>query len=101
MYDFHQHHRPVDRRGTKVVLPVNRSYRWGSRAGVMTVVHELGHVLHSRIGFDWVATPTTKYAETNHHEAFAEAFAGWLWSPARASRLDERTRALFEQLAAP
>lgn len=91
VYDFHQDHRPRSERGVKVVLPSNRNYGWDSWQGVKVVIHELGHVLHERIGFAYVAEPITEYAHTNHHEAFAEAFAGWVWG----ETIDPRTTALF------
>ena len=94
VYDFHQEHRPRAERGVKVILPTNPAYRWDGANGIYTVVHELGHVLHQRVGFDHVATPITEYAKTNHHEAFAEAFAGWIWG----DRIDEQTEALFDGL---
>ncbi len=42
-------------------------------------IHELGHVLHERLGFNAPsAQPVTDYAETNEREAFAESFAAWV-----------------------
>ena len=38
------------------------------------VLHELGHVLHERLGFAPAPEPVTAYAEVDEFEAFAEAF---------------------------
>jgi hypothetical protein len=91
---FHQMHRPASERGVKVVLPSNTSYRWADWFGVRTVVHELGHVLHWRTDERFTAKPVTEYAETNHYEAFAEAFATWVWGGV----VDAQTAALFDGL---
>lgn len=93
--DFHQEHRPRSDRGTKVVLPTNRLYRWDAWHGVRVVIHELGHVLHERVDESFIAEPVTEYARTNHHEAFAEAFDAWVWG----EPIDRRTEALFERVA--
>jgi hypothetical protein len=94
VYPHNQPHRPASDRGTKVVLPSNAAYHWGTWYGVETVVHELGHVLHERIGFDHIADPVSEYAETDQYEAFAEAFAAWVWH----NPIDPRTLALFDGL---
>lgn len=39
-----------------------------------TVVHELGHALHYKLGFCPPPYPETWYARTNKYEAFAEGF---------------------------
>lgn len=96
VHDFHQTHRPRADRSTKIVLPANTRYRWDTWDGVRTVVHELGHVLHARLGFNWIAEPVSTYAHTNKYEAFAEAFAAWVWG----ERIDAHTDALLESLAA-
>lgn len=62
------------------------------------MVHELGHVLHESLRFEPVVDPVTWYAQTNHHEAFAEAFAAWLfpgWYPLPPG---PEALALFEDL---
>lgn len=69
-----------------VVLPLH--YHPG------TVIHELGHALHWMLGFPQSPRPVTAYAETNSHEAWAEAFrmahtpgvAPWDISRSRLSR---------------
>lgn len=96
VYSFHQTHRPVGDRTTKVVLPSNPAYGWGTRSGPLVVVHELGHVLHERVGFDWTAEPVSGYARTNSLEAFAEAFEAWI----QGEPVDASTDALLEGLSA-
>ena len=61
---------PRDRRQMTIVLPQTDSW--------YAVLHELGHVLHYRLGNEHVAQPVTKYAQTNHLESFAEAFVVFL-----------------------
>lgn len=58
---------------TTVVLPVVTE-PW-------VVIHELGHVLDELLGFEHIAKPVTRYAETNQTEAFAEAFTAWIKPP--------------------
>ncbi len=94
-YAHNQIHRPVSFRTTKVILPENPAYQWDTTAGVGTVVHELGHVLHEFVGFEWDADPVTEYAKTDRYEAFAEAFEFWVWS----RPIDEKTQALFNRMA--
>ena len=69
-YPFHQTTLAVSQRHTTVVL--------NGDPDVGTVVHELGHVVHEALRFDHHARPLNTYAQTNHYEAFAEAFAAWL-----------------------
>src|SRR5215216_5552196 len=68
---------PRDRRHTTVVLPERpgRGLNW------FVVVHELGHVLHERLGWKPSAAPVSAYAARDHWEAFAEAFAYWVVGP--------------------
>ena len=92
--------RPVGERETTVVLP--------QPVSVTTVVHELGHVLHERLGFPNAPEPVTAYAQTNELEAFAEAFTavfvpGYLgdgpeWAYSWANL--ERYRLQYPELAA-
>lgn len=90
VYLHHQLHLPRARRRTTVVLP--------EPVVPEVVVHELGHVLHERLDWGHTASPVSWYAEANWCEAFAEAFTSWL-VPGYAERPDEKTLALFEQLA--
>lgn len=90
-YPVHQYGRPRADRRTTVVLP--------RLVKVEACIHELGHVLDERLGFQHCAQPVTWYAEDNRAEAFAEAFASWVL-PGYAHRPDEATLALFESLAA-
>lgn len=83
---------PRDRRVVTVCLPVHER-KW---TGVWTVIHELGHALDYTIGRDHIAEPVNEYAETNREEAFAEAFASWVWG----QQIDPATRALFRMLDA-
>jgi len=61
-------------------------------------IHELGHVFDEVLDWSHNADPVTNYAETNDAEAFAEAFTSWL-IPGYAKRPDDRTFALFTELA--
>jgi cobalamin biosynthesis Mg chelatase CobN len=64
------------------------------------VVHELGHALDDKtMWYQYVTdiTPVTEYAKTCHEEAFAEAFASWLFY-GYDREPDEETLALFERL---
>jgi hypothetical protein len=70
-YDFGQA-LPASLRETTVVLANGDADR------VLVVLHELGHVLDQRIGFDRPAfKPLDAYAATHHVEAFATAFQAW------------------------
>ena len=52
---------------TTVVLPLP--------VPAVTVVHELGHVLHEKVSFEDLGTlPVSEYATTNRWERFAEYF---------------------------
>lgn len=87
-------------RATTVVLPVAEE-PW-------VIVHELGHVLHDRLGHRPVARPVTWYAQTSPREAFAESFTAWVmgardgYGAARGLLYaeDRQTVALFEELVA-
>jgi IrrE N-terminal-like domain len=88
---------PRDRKQMTIVLPKDCKHDW------YTVLHELGHVLHHRLGNEHVARPVTDYAETNHREAFAEAFSTWIIGASRhpACRyelIDKPTLVLFDGL---
>jgi hypothetical protein len=97
-YGWHQRLLAAQRH-TTVVLP--------SLARVSIVVHELGHVLHERLGFEPEPEPVTWYGQTDTGEAFAEAFAAWALPfghgyGAAKDQLYERDRptvALFDGLA--
>jgi hypothetical protein len=91
VYDFHQMHRPKAQREITVALP--------QQIGPMTVIHELGHVLHARLGWRWDAQPVSEYAATNRFEAFAEAFLAWC-QPHHAKRPDAATFDYFDRVAA-
>lgn len=46
---------------------------------LVTVVHELGHVIHEILDFDDCGFPNvSEYAQTNDHENFAEAITAWI-----------------------
>lgn len=91
VYEHHQPQVSRARRAVTVVMP--------HLCVPSTVVHELGHVLHERLGFEARPAPTSWYARTNRYEAFAEAWTSWL-VPGYGDRPDEATLALFEELAA-
>lgn len=96
IYPSLQMHRPAAFRTVKMFLPSNTDYEWDDWNGVYTVIHELGHVLDFNLGFDYDVATTTEYSENNRQEAFAEAFAGWIFGDVV---LDEYTRTLFEGLS--
>jgi hypothetical protein len=66
------------------------------------VVHELGHALDDRTmwyQFQAHIIPVTEYAKTNGEEAFAEAFATWLfWDYGNFREPDVETLSLFRRL---
>lgn len=101
-YDFHQTGIARSNRHVTVVLPdPPKTMR------VRVLVHELGHVLHERLGFEHDAVPVTEYADSSRFEGFAEAFTAWVLPlgnsyGAAKDRLyseDPATVALFESLA--
>lgn len=101
-YDFHQPELSRARRRTTVVLPEDPRH-----IRLRELVHELGHVLDSALGFEHVAEPVSWYGETSQIEAFAEAFTAWVLPPGeyddqrdRLYATDRHTVALFEGLAA-
>ncbi len=89
-----QRHRPCSARTPTIVLPSLSDRRMyeprNNRRLLGWILHEFGHAVHDaserRYRMSWavdqrwtrVAKPVTKYAQTNHYEAFAEAFADWL-----------------------
>ena len=79
------------RRCVTVVLPEVET--------VETVIHELGHVADYRLGFDHIAVPVTRYAETNRREAFAEAWTSWLIPGYTMPVDDPSTRELLDELS--
>ena len=95
IYPDLQLHRPAAFRNVKMFLPSNPTYEWDTYTGVYTVIHELGHVLDFNLDFEYDVATTTEYSEANREEAFAEAFAGWIFGDVV---LDEYTRTLFEGL---
>jgi hypothetical protein len=92
---------PRAHRRTTLVLPTSPS--------MPVMVHELGHVLDERLGFEPEAMSVTWYGQTNRYEAFAEAFTAWVlpyghgYGEAKdlLHEQDARTVALFEGLTAP
>lgn len=72
---------PASQRIPTVVLPgpVWDTYHppWGV---VRSVVHELGHLIDFRTRYDLEGIyPVSEYANIDRGEAFAEAFASWVW----------------------
>ena len=65
-------HCDATRRGT-VVLPVP--------VVPAIIIHELGHILDHRLGFDVLLAPLSWYAAMNRDEAFACAFGVWIGGP--------------------
>ena len=84
------HNQTVEDKHTTVILPVLLPLDFP--------IHELGHVLDEILGWQHIAEPVTKYAETNRIEAFAEAFTSWL-IPGYGSRPDDAKIYLFEEMA--
>lgn len=71
-YELHQIHLPNHRRVTTIVL------NDGDWDEPLIILHELGHVLDSRLGFTRPEiVPLDSYAATNRGEAFATAFQSW------------------------
>lgn len=70
MYPYHLEHRPIDERVSTIVLP-DLSITW---CPIETIIHELGHVLHYIIGYEYQVEPVNEYAEKNALEAFAMSF---------------------------
>jgi hypothetical protein len=69
----HQAHLPRGDRVPTVVLP-DHEY-----VTVAVVLHELGHVIDERIGFNrHDPDPVSMWARVNRYEAFAEAFELWI-----------------------
>ena len=73
-YAHNQGHLPKALRRTTVVLPEP-----AASLNPYVVVHELGHVLHEIVGFEYDFKPINAYAATNWCEAFAEIFCQWCW----------------------
>lgn len=93
VYPEHSPHLTADRRAVTLVLPTPRETP-------LVIAHELGHVIHYHLdGESWWAEPVSWYAQTNHAEAFAEAFTAWLFPGYADERLDGATEALFDSLA--
>jgi len=69
-YPHHQPELVKSQRRTTIVLPLPEPPE--------VIIHELGHVMHESLLFEPVARPLNWYAETNNHEAFAEAFTAWV-----------------------
>lgn len=89
-YPHHVLGHAKDRRTTICVPAVTPG--WG---GVRELVHELGHALDSTLGFQHEADPVNDYAALNRAEAFAEAFAYWVWGD---DGVDPATEHLFRDL---
>ena len=66
---------------TTVVLPTQEDW-W-------TIVHELGHVLDERMGWQWTLPPVNDYAATDRCEAFACAFVTWVCGDGQPPELQE------------
>ncbi len=92
-----QLHLPQSLRWPTIVIPDSLDLSPGD------VVHELGHALDYNTPwytFQTGITPVTEYAKTDEEEAFAEAFASWLfWDYGNDRDIDEETLALFNRLA--
>ena len=106
VYPFHQLHLPRARRHTTIVLPAAwRPALRNPKLATRVVVHELGHVLHEVLGFEYEAKPVNAYAQRDYLEAFAEALVAhavpWVpgWMREELYR-DPATVYLFDKLAA-
>jgi hypothetical protein len=103
-----QEHRPRCVRAPTIVLPSvdRRLYETGERSLRLLgwILHEYGHAVQDASEWGrrttWVADPVSAYAQTNHHEAFAEAFADWRLPGCRFGHVhkDRATVAHFERL---
>lgn len=100
---------PKSRRHPTMILPSHFLTTYADP--VHSIVHELGHALHSLIEHTWVVGQhVTSYAEVNDWEAFAEFFVTWivpfgsygerrLWVDPEAMAYDLPTLWLFERLS--
>ena len=66
---------PADRRLMTITIPERPD---GDEYDIDLLVHELGHVMDWMTGHDRECVPIGDYAASDHYEAFAEAFTGWL-----------------------
>lgn len=66
----------------------------------LVIVHELGHVLHARLSFEWDAEAVEDYGRTDSLEAFAMMFGYWLQDRenVRHPRIADRDRVFMETL---
>lgn len=86
--------RPYSEKLTTVVLPtVDNDEAW-------IVVHELGHVLDERTGFQFDLEPVNDYAASDRYEAFAEAFRFYCQYGDRGrERIGRKSIEVFDRLA--
>ena len=87
-YAHNQISLPKSLRRTTVVLPEPTS-----RLTPFDIVHELGHVLHEFVGFDFDFKAVDTYAATNQYEAFAQIFVQWCWW---GETIDQEATRLFQ-----
>lgn len=88
VYVHNQAHLTASHRVTTIVLPGVYIPGW--------IIHELGHVLHERVGWP-LTSPVTAYGHSNGYEAFAEAFTSWL-VPGWGGRPDDAFLTLMDSL---
>lgn len=87
-----------------IIMPILQMRGYPYRLLPPLVVHELGHQLDDILGNQFLVAPVTRYATRSRSEAFAEAFTYWLFPEYGRyyniiDRLDDKTMALFTQLA--
>lgn len=70
----HQANLPADQRQTTIIIP-NLDH---DAYSVLSMIHEIGHVLDEVDGFQWAAPAIDAHADHNRYEAFACAFTAWL-----------------------
>ncbi len=91
VHPFHQKNLPRDLRHPTIVLTEIEE--------PPIVIHELGHVLHGTINFNYSPMPISEYAETNRFEAFAEAFSAFVLPNYSPIHIGEEAEWLFSYLA--
>ena len=97
------HHQslPKSQQHPTIVLPIPyTAFRreWGEDHIRRAIAHEFGHALHAVLDEQPVFPPISEYAQSNFHEAFAEAFECWMCDEDVVRELAPEAQALFDRL---